>query len=220
MAEATDPLSLANLLKPEIKADPYPLYARLRSEDPIHWDEPMGFWVMTRYANIATALRDDRFCKGLGIQAALNRVPEDEKPTAQPVFDVFSRQMLYADPPYHTRLRALVSRAFTPRVVAKMEPHIEQVVDGLLDAVQDKGRMDVIEHLAYPLPVTVIMELLGLPVDERERFKKWSDDFMATLGVVRQTPESYRAASRSLGELTEYIHGIRPELVANPGTTC
>ena len=216
MSEPTDPLSLTNLLKPEIKADPYPLYARLRVEDPVHWDEAMGFWVMTRYADIAAALRDTRLCKGLGIRAALNRVPEDEKATAQPVFDVFSRQMLYADPPYHTRLRALVNQAFTPRVVAKMEPHIKEVVDGLLDAVQDTGRMDVIEHLAYPLPVTVIMELLGLPVEEREQFKKWSDDFMATLGVVRQTPEIYRAAARSLGELTDYIHGIRPELVAHP----
>ena len=114
--------------------------------------------------------------------------------------------MLYADPPYHTRLRALVSRAFTPRVVAKMEPHIEQVVDGLLDAVQDKGRMDVIEHLAYPLPVTVIMELLGLPVDERERFKKWSDDFMATLGVVRSDPGEL---SRGLSE-PRRAHRVHP----------
>ena len=171
---------------------------------------------MTRYADIAAALRDERFCKGLGIQAALDRVLEDEKATARPVFDVFSRQMLYADPPYHTRLRALVNRAFTPAVVAKMETHIHEVVEGLLDAVQDTGRMDVIEHLAYPLPVTVIMELLGLPLDERERFKKWSDDFIATLGVVRQTPEIYQAAAQSISGLTDYICGIRPELVANP----
>jgi cytochrome P450 len=211
-----DSLSLSSLLDPRVKANPYPLYQRLRTEDPVHWDEPMGFWVLTRYADIEEALRDPRLCKGRGITAALNRVPEEEKEIAEPVFGVFSKQMLYADPPYHTRLRGLVNKVFTPRIVAQMETHIQRIVDDLLDAVQSRGRMDIIGDLAYPLPFTVIMELLGLPIEERDRFKKWSDDFMATLGVVRQNPEIYATAAQSLEEFTVYICEIRGDLVENP----
>jgi cytochrome P450 len=164
-------LSLSNLSAAPTRADPYPLYHRLRSEDPVHWDEPKEFWVLTRYADIASALRDKRLVKGRGIEAARDRLPEEIKEGAGPVFETFSRQMLYADPPYHSRLRGLANKAFTPAMVAGLRPTIQQLTDELLDAVQKKGRMDVIEDLAFPLPCTVILQMLGLPVEGRDLFK-------------------------------------------------
>lgn len=209
-------LSLSNLLEPEIRANPYPLYRQIRSEDPIHWDDPMGFWVLTRYADVLSALHEPRFSKARGMAAALNRLPETEREGAEPIYRSFSRQMLYADPPYHTQLRGLVNKAFTPRMVERMRVHIQQIVDDLLDAVQESGRMDVIHQLAYPLPIIVILEMLGLPLGERDQFKKWSNDFMATLGVVRRAPNLMAQARQSLSEFTDYICDLYEQLQESP----
>jgi pimeloyl-[acyl-carrier protein] synthase len=198
-------LSLSNLLQAEARANPYALYARIRTEDPVHWDEPMGFWVATRYADALAILHDQRFVKAQGLEAALNRFPEQERDGARPVFAAFAKQMLYADPPYHTKLRGLVSKAFTPRAVERIRAHIQQVVDDLLAAAEPAGRMDIIQQLAYPLPVIVILEMLGLPLDERAQFKTWSDDFAATIGVLRRSPELLAKGRDSLTALTQYI---------------
>jgi cytochrome P450 len=212
-----DPLSLTNLSEPEVRANPYSLYAKIRSQDPVHWDEIEGFWTLTRYDDVVSTLRDkQRFSKARGLKSALNRLPDEEREVAKPVFDVYSRQMLFADPPYHTQLRGLVNKAFTPRIVARMEPHIQEVVDKMLDDVQESGRMDIIADLAYPLPATVILELLGLPIEERDQFKEWSDDFMATLGVVRHNPKVFEVARKSVGDLTDYICDRRDQLLKDP----
>ncbi len=198
-------LSLNNLLQAGVRADPYALYARIRRDDPLHWDEPMGFWIATRYADALAILHDHRFAKAQGLDAALNRLPADERDGARPVYAAFAKQMLYADPPYHTKLRGLVSKAFTPNIVERMSAHIQQVVDDLLDAAAPAGRMDVIQQFAYPLPVTVILEMLGMPLDERPQFKQWSDDFAATLGMVRRSPELFAKGEVSLTALGQYI---------------
>ncbi|HEX9724034.1 MAG TPA: cytochrome P450 [Vicinamibacteria bacterium] len=216
MSPSDRSLSLSNLQDPEVRANPYPLYHRIRSHEPVHWDEPMGFWTLTGYADIVSTLRDKRIRKGQGIAAAKERVPEEAKESAQSVFDTFSKTIVYSDPPSHTRMRGLVNKAFTPRMVMRMESHIKEIVERLLDAVQQKGRMDLIADLAYPLPFTVIMEMLGLPGEDRQRFKKWSDDFAAVLGMVRHRPEKFHAARGSIGEVTEYICGMRQSLVAEP----
>lgn len=214
--ENNQSLSLSNLLRPEIRANPYPLYHQIRSADPVHWDEPMGFWVLTRYTDIVAALRDSRFSKAQGMAVALNRLPETERETAGPIYQLFSKQMLYADPPYHTQLRGLVNKAFTPRIVEKMRVHIQQIVDELLDAVQDSGRMDVIRQFAYPLPMTVTMEMLGLPPEDRDQFKKWSDDFMAVIGVVRRESNLMEKARQGLTEFTDYIGDLQEQRRQQP----
>jgi cytochrome P450 len=209
-------LSLSSLLRPEVRADPYPFYHQLRAEDPVHWDAAMGFWALTRYADVLAALHDTRFGRSEGLKAALNRLPEAERENAAPVYDAYATLMLYADPPYHTTLRGKVSKAFTPRVIERLRPHIQQVVDELLDRVQANGRMEVIAEFARPLPLTVIMELLGLPPEERDGVKRWSDDLFATLGLVRQSPALFATARRSLGEVTDYICAVHDELHARP----
>jgi len=198
-------LSLSNLHDPEVRADPYPFYTQLRSEDPVHWDESMGFWVLTRFADIASVYGDARFSRAQGLRRGFERLPEAEQRIAEPVYHSFSKSMFYSDPPYHTRLRGLVNNAFTPNAVEQMRPHVQRIVDSLLDALQTKGEMDAIHDLAHPLPILVISQMLGLPAEERVRFKQWSDDLFAILGSVPHAPELMERASQSLAELTDYL---------------
>jgi cytochrome P450 len=203
-------LSMANLARPEVRADPYRLYARIRSQDPVHWDEPMGFWVVTRYADVVRGLHEPCFSKAQGMATALGRYPEDEQAIATPIYRFLSKQLLYVDPPYHTQLKGLINKAFTPRVVERMRPSIQRLVDELLDAAPASGRWDVISQFAYPLPVRVILTMLGLPAAERERFKEWADDFGATIGVVRRTPKAQMEKSgRSLAAFAAYIDSFQ-----------
>jgi hypothetical protein len=109
-----------------------------------------------------------------------------------------------------------VNKAFTPRIVEKMRVHIQYIVDELLDAVQNSGRMDVIRQFAYPLPMTVTMEMLGLPPEDRDQFKKWSDDFMAVIGVVRREPNLMETARQSLAEFTDYIGDLQEQRRQQP----
>jgi cytochrome P450 len=202
---SNDTLSLSNLLRPEVRANPYPLYRQIRTADPIHWDEPMGFWALTRHRDIMSVLHDGRFSKAHGMESALCRFPPEQQENARPVYRVFAQMMLYADPPHHTRLRALANKAFTPRVVERMRPHVEQIVAQLLDDSLAHGHMDVIRDFAYPLPATVIMEMLGLPLAERDQFKDWSDDIFSLIGLVRHDPAQAEKARRSASGITDYL---------------
>ena len=181
---------------PAFIADPYPFYHRLRREDPVH-RHPLGFYALTRYDDVALLLRDGRFGKG-GYQTLLAaRFEGGEEETGA------AASMLFTDPPDHTRLRALVSKAFTPRVVETMRPHVQALVDGFLDRVAAGGGMDLIADLAYPLPVTVISELLGVPREETERIKQWSLDLARGLDAIAMPVEPEvivraRAASRAI----------------------
>jgi cytochrome P450 len=209
-------LSLMNLLRPELRANPYPFYAQLRAQDPVHWDEPMGFWVLTRYAEVASVYHDRQFSRAEGLRLGFEHALEDDRVDAEPVYRAFSKMVAYADPPYHTRLRGLANKAFTPRAVERMRPHIQQIVDELLDAAESNGELDVIRDLAAPLPIIVIAEMLGLPRGDRQHFKQWSDDAFAVLGVVRRSPELMRRASESLGEMSEYFNALSDARRSSP----
>jgi pimeloyl-[acyl-carrier protein] synthase len=204
-----DALSLSNLSRDEVRANPYPFYGQLRSEDPVHWDEEMGFWVLTRYDDIDELYTDERFSRAQGLMRGFERLLEADQHIAQPVYHSFSRTVFYADPPYHTHLRSLMNHAFTPRHVERLRPYIQQTVDQLLDHAQAKGDMEVIHDLAYPLPVMVIAELIGLPAGDRAQFKTWSDDLFAILGTVRhKSRHLLERAAQSLEEMTEYIKDL------------
>src|SRR5262245_31716996 len=168
-------------MDPEFLADPYPMYHRLRTEDPVH-HSPLGFWVLTRYEDVVSALRDPRFAKEAiaAYVAARFGMPTPGG----------GLSMLDRDPPDHTRLRGLVNKAFTPRVVEGLRPHIQQIVDDLLARTADRGAMDLIEDFAYPLPVTVICEMLGVPLEDRERFKTWGLAIARGLDAIWLPPES------------------------------
>jgi pimeloyl-[acyl-carrier protein] synthase len=192
-----------NPMDPEFVADPYPTYHRLRAEDPVHLS-PLGFWVLTRYEDVAAVLRDPRFAKEAMMAAVAKRFGITQ--------GTFGLSMLDRDPPAHTRLRSLVSKAFTPKVVEAMRPHIQEIVDGLLARVAGAGSMDLIEEFAYPIPVMVICELLGVPVEDRERFKGWSLDIARGLDAV-MLPVDSEVAIRS-GIARQGLIGYFRELIA------
>jgi hypothetical protein len=161
---------------PEFHADPYPAYTRLRAQDSVH-RTARGLWVLTRYDDVALVLRDPRFSRE-GLEAAFAAVDDEAAKSGR-------RQpsMLYRDPPDHRRLRAAVSRAFTPRAMETWRPRV-QLVDELLDRVQDAGAMDVIADLAAPLPVAVIGELLGVPPGDRTGLVGLSADVARSLDAL------------------------------------
>jgi cytochrome P450 len=195
------PLSLYHLLDPEVLADPYPLYRRLRTEDPVHWDPYLHAWVVTRYAEVVEVLH--RF--------SAKRTPTPEKLAAlgmeqlAPIARVMVHQMLFLDPPQHSRVRGLAAVAFTPRRVERLRDHIAEIADSLLDAVSSRGGMEVMEDLANPLPAIVTAEMLGVPIDDHRRLKDWSQDFAEMLGNFQHNPGRAAKVARSLEEMTAYF---------------
>ncbi|MBA2755236.1 MAG: cytochrome P450 [Chloroflexia bacterium] len=187
--------------------DPYPHYAAWRAESPVLWDEPGNGWTVTGYEAVSAMLRDPRF--GADREDIFFGHMDGERRNR---FDYLARiqraMMLFADPPLHTRLRGLVNRAFTPRVVAAMRETIQSVVDDLLDAVPPGGQMDVIRDLAYPLPTMVIARLLGVPAEDRDRLKAWSDDFAMFIGGGSRVPGVGERADASVREMASYLGAI------------
>jgi pimeloyl-[acyl-carrier protein] synthase len=171
-----------NPMDPEFVANPYPMYHRLRAQDPVH-RSPLGFWVLTRYDDVLFALRDARLAKEAIAAVIAKRFGITTPPT-------IGQSMLDRDPPDHTRLRGLVNKAFTPRVVEHLRPRVQSIVDDLLARLDGRHDMDLIEEFAYPIPVIVICELLGVPVEDRDRFKSWGLDIARSLDAVLFGPQS------------------------------
>src|SRR5213593_1880365 len=198
-----------NPMDPDFVADPYPTYHRLRVEEPVH-HSPLGFWVLTRYEDVVASLRDPRLIKEpiASFVAARFGAP----------LPAMGLSMLDRDPPDHTRLRSLVSKAFTPKVIEGLRPHIQKIVDGLLARVEGAGTMDLIEEFAYPLPVTVICQMLGVPVEDRERFKQWGLDIARGLDAILLPPDS-DVARRSVAArraLADYFRALIAKRRAAP----
>src|SRR5579859_1426167 len=193
-----------DLLSQATKRDPYTFYTHLRSTEPIVYVEGMNAWLLTTYEDALLLLKDPRFTKDNRKIAQ----PEQETGSAQEEMATQMRNMLMTDAPDHTRLRALVSKAFTPRMIEQLRPRIQQITDKLLDAVQEQGSMDLITNFAYPLPITVISEMLGIPATDRQKFRTW------TQAIVNMQEEAQLA---SLEAFLNYIKTLLDEKRAHPG---
>ena len=194
------------LVSPEIFSDPYPIYHQLREQDPVHWSEVWGCWVLTRYADVIAVLRDYRRFTNVGrIASFLDQLPADVRAQIQPLYDNFTVGMPNTDPPEHTRVRGLVNKAFSARVVEGMRPRVQQIVDDLLDQAEGGGGMEVIDNFAYPLPAIVIAETLGVPAEDRDRFKAWSDDIVAFHGTGRPHSETIMKSTAALLETKAWL---------------
>ena len=176
-----------DLLDPAVLSDPYPLFHRLRTEDPVHWEADLEFWALTRYADALYALREDSL-----LSSAIH-----DSPRPGGVGLSSARWFVFLDPPRHTRLRALVHSAFTPQVVEGLRARIQAIVDELLDRAAEAGRLDLIADLGFPLPAIVIAELLGVPAEDRAQFRAWSADLAAAGGLVRMAADGAERLSRA-----------------------
>jgi pimeloyl-[acyl-carrier protein] synthase len=197
------------LLAPDFTADPYPAYHVLRERDPVHWSEPWGCWLLTRYADVVASLRDPPSFSNSGrFRPILENLPPETRAQVQPLERHFERGLLNVDPPDHTRMRTLINKSFTPRAVAAMVPAIQQLVDQCLDQVQDQGRLDVIRDLAFPLPVIVVARMMGVPPADRDQFKEWSTAIVAFQATGRTTPDTVRRSQVALLAMRDYLRAI------------
>ncbi|MBV8147792.1 MAG: cytochrome P450 [Candidatus Eremiobacteraeota bacterium] len=200
---AEAPLSLYHLLDPEVLADPYPLYRRLRTEAPVHWDPYLHAWVVTRYDDVVTVLTrfsadrapSPEFFDGLGAH------------NVAPIAKVMVKQMLFLDPPAHTRLRKLAAPAFMPARVAALRKHIEAIATQLIDEIVERGssRIDLLAEFAEPLPAIVTAEMLGVPVADHRTLKRWSASFAGMLGNFQHNPDQLEGVLNAVEGLTRYF---------------
>jgi cytochrome P450 len=196
------------------KANPYPAYAQLRSTEPVHRvtaPDGRGMWLVTRYEDVLAVFKDERFVKDFR-----NALTEEQLAGLPPIPEALrplTRNMLDTDPPDHARLRALVQKAFTPRLIERMRPRIQSIADELLDAVEGRGEMDLIDDYAFPLPIIVIAELLGVPAADRNKFREWSD--IAVSGDMTQ--EYVERMLPAMEAFVGYLRVMFEEKRENPG---
>ena len=174
-----------------VRANPYATYERLRRKDPVHYSRLAGGWVLTRYEDAQAVLLDHHRFSNMQGRSDYGQ----------------DASLLDLDPPDHTRLRSLVSKAFTPRTVAEQAARVQQIVDDLLEATGDLERFDLIDVLAFPLPVIVIAEMIGVPTEDLAQFKEWSNAIVLSLEPAR-SEEQVRRFRRASEELYEYFEGI------------
>jgi cytochrome P450 len=210
-------ITFADLLAQETKLDPIAFATHLREQGPlVRLAGPFGTgggWMTTGYDDAFAILKDPRFVKDVQKLSAFSdqQTPSDERATVLDRLIAFRRDMLSVDPPDHTRLRSLVSKAFTPRMIEHLRPRIQQITDELLNAVQDQGRMDLIADFAFPLPITVISEMLGIPLEDRSQFRTWSQTIVTS--TAGPQPEKALAA---LEEFVQYIKALLATKSARP----
>lgn len=186
----------------EIHEDPYPVYAQLRAQAPVYRNDRLGFWALSRHADVLAAFRDtERFSNRNGVSLD----PAASTPAAQATMS-----FLAMDPPRHTRMRALVSRGFTPRRIADLEPRIRQLARQHIDRFIDAGRCDFIRDFAGKLPMDVISELLGVPEADRDHLRQWADTVVhREEGVTDVPPAALEAATRIFAYFAELVAGAR-----------
>jgi cytochrome P450 len=201
------------LLGPGYLQDPYPVYRRLREEDPVHWFEPWGAWILTRHADVLGVLREEgkRFSVVGRIRRAVAALPGPMHGEMAPIVDHFSVGLLHSDPPDHGRLRGLISAAFTPKTIAAMDPRITTLVETLLTDINGRDRFDLLATFAFPLPALVVAQVLGMPPEDRFRARGWADAISTFFGSNRLTPEIARRGQSGLLEARGYLAELAEE---------
>lgn len=196
-------VALSNTFSPEFWQDPYPAYADLRQSAPVHpvvTPDGLRVWLVTRYEDVRAVLTASRLAKDAAVIGSLFQRNTVAGRSPRPVEQKTAGHMLNSDPPAHTRLRTLVSKAFTPGRIFGLRPRVEALSAVLLDALAGQEEIDLVDDYAFPLAITVMCELLGLPEGDRESFRQWTQDYNST-----GAPEVVAAAAQSI---TAYISGL------------
>lgn len=202
----------------EFMADPYPLLRRLREEDPVYWSDAIGGWILTAYNDIIVSFKDtEHFSNENRLGKAIAYLTSEKRADYKPFEEHWAiKSLLHSDPPDHTRMRTIVTRELTAKVVEQMKPRIQETVDGLIDAVLAKGRMDVVSELASPLPISVIAQILGVPGPDRHLFRVWADSMLAFQGVNKPDEQDLALAQKTIMEMRPYIRDMIEDRRRNP----
>ena len=199
-------------------ANPYRTYTHLRTTGPLHWVDKFrnGAWLVPRYADVISGLHDVRLSsqRSHTLTAAF---PTEVQTEFSEFNRIFSKWMLFLDPPHHSRLRKLLNKEFTPNMIHRLRPRIQQVVNTLLDHALGKSEMEFMSEFANPLPVRVIAEMLGIPSEDQRHFQTWSDDLADFFGNSTATVETARRGQHSLINLVEYFRALLPARRENKG---
>lgn len=182
---------------PAYRANPYPLLARLRAEDPVHWSPALKGWVVTRYADVQNVMRASQMSADR-ITPFYASLPTDTKARVESLVRYLGKWLVFRDPPDHTRIRALIARAFTPKALAEIRPAVESIVAHLLVGLQGRSEIDLVADFANPLPAYVIMDMLGIPRAMLADFKTWSDEIRLFIGTAKSTPDKYERTRRGV----------------------
>ncbi|GCE15261.1 cytochrome P450 [Tengunoibacter tsumagoiensis] len=209
-----------NLLDPSFLANPYPTFAFLREHDPIHWNPYFNFWMVTRYDDILEIFQDKSFHSApLSFVPVLEALPEEERNKLIAISAYLTNFMQAMDDPEHARQRQLVHRAFTPRVVERLRGRIEVIVTEIVDQLIAKKTFDIIEDLAFPLPSTVILDVLGIPHELREYVRKSThviSDLLTLLTPVPPAPGQLEQMAAILQDAAEQLKPILAERREHP----
>ncbi|MEV6980128.1 cytochrome P450 [Sphaerisporangium sp. NPDC051017] len=202
---------------PEFVAHPYDVYRELRATAPVSFFEPTGQWLVARHEDVNAALRDRRLGRSYLHVASHEEFGRAAEPEFQePFWRVVRAGMLDVEPPVHTRLRRLVSKAFTPRMVEELRPRVRRIAGELVDAFVERGGGDLIAEVAEPLPVTVIAEMLGVPESDRHLLRPWSADICG-MYELNPSDEAAHTAVRAASEFSDYLAGLAAARRADPG---
>lgn len=207
-----------DLLSAHAVRDPYPFFAQMREHAPVYYSERYRSWFVTRHDDVSAAFRNPSFSSDRISGFIEDKLSDDDvDPELRRTFDVLARWMVFKDPPDHTRLRRLVHRAFTPSAVESMRTRVTAIAHELLDDVIADGTSDLVESFAFPLPAIVIAEMLGVPAEDRNRFKVWSDQLSALVFGNFDDDGRYARATGGMRDLVEYLDGLVLAAEDDPG---
>jgi cytochrome P450 len=206
------------LVSKEFLADPYPTLHQLREEDPVHWSDSIGGWILTRYDDIVATFKDVSHYSNEGrLAKAVEHLPAESRKRFKVFEDYYhEKSLLHSDPPDHTRIRALVVKTFNASQVESMRPRIQAIIDQLIDAVQENKRMDVIKDIAFPLPFSVLGSILGVPFSDQMDVKDWADGLLLFQGSNKPREEILERSQRSLVSIRAYLTELVQERRRRP----
>ena len=198
-----------DISSPKTLQNPYPMYAAMRGESPVGRLMPAGLYGVSRHEDVLRVLKNPKQLSNRGYNEIVRKSANGPEPEPEPEPNIVT-----ADPPYHTQMRNLILKAFTPRVVAQLEPRIREISKELVDKVAGGRSIDVVNDITIPLPTIVIAELLGIGPEKQHEFKRWSDDLMTSVAVVK--PKDPARVARSAEELNGYFMEMLKERERSP----
>jgi cytochrome P450 len=209
-----------DLGNPATNANPFPEFARLRVEDPVHWSPAMKAWIVTRHADVKQVALNNKQISADRLTPFFKTNPEYQKGSIESLVRYLNHWMVFRDPPDHTRLRRLFNKAFTPTSVENLRPNIEGIVSLLIDGMEAKARrgetVDYIADFAYPLPASVIMDLLGVPRADLQIVKEWSDDIALFIGTAQVAGNKYLRAEAGAKAMSDYFRTLVEDRTTQP----